>query len=62
VAGSKGTTGTDATEPRPAPFAFRAITAHLYVRPLVTPVTVSGERGPALLAGFPPFVDEHVVV
>ena len=48
--------------PGPVPTVFVATTVHVYVLPVVSPVTVNGESGPVCVPVTPPLLDTHVVV
>jgi hypothetical protein len=52
----------DIVEVGPVPRLFVALTAHLYVLPAVSPVTVSGLVLPVFDFATPPFDDVHVAV
>jgi len=63
-AGASGTrfglTTADATDAGPSPFAFVAVTVHVYDLPFVNPVTTSGELGPEVDPPAPPSEDVQV--
>jgi hypothetical protein len=46
----------------PAPRELVAFTEHVYVLPVVTPVTTSGLPAPAFALVAPPFAETHVAV
>ena len=54
-----GTTGADAGDNAPAPFALAATTVHVYDFPLVNPPTTVGDAVSAAEPGAPPFDDVH---
>jgi hypothetical protein len=57
-----GIADADATDAGPAPFAFVAVTVHVYVLPFVRPATTSGDAAPLADPGVPPFADEQFAV
>jgi hypothetical protein len=64
-AGEPTITGNDATDAKPAPRAFVALTVHVYDLPVVTAATVIGAAvAPTCVPVFvtPPFDDTHVAV
>ena len=54
-----GTTGADAGDGALVPFAFVAVTVHVYVFPFVNDPTTTGEPGPDADPAAPPFDDTH---
>jgi hypothetical protein len=50
-----GTTAADATDAAPSPFAFVAVTVHVYDLPFVSDPTTRGEPPPDAEPGAPPF-------
>ena len=52
-----GTTAVDGAVAAPSPFAFVAVTVHVYDLPLVKPPTTSGELLPDAEPAAPPFED-----
>jgi hypothetical protein len=54
-----GTTGSDAGDGAPEPFAFVAVTVHVYDFPFVSAPTTSGDAVPDAKPGAPPFDDVH---
>jgi hypothetical protein len=54
-----GTTGSDASDSGPCPTAVVARTVHVYVRPLVSPVTVIGDAVPVSVPWAPPLLEVH---
>jgi hypothetical protein len=55
-----GMTIADAGEAGPAPFAFVAVTVHVYDFPFVKPPTTIGDDGPDASPGAPPFDDAQL--
>jgi len=65
--GCAGASGTrfgiataDGTDDALSPFAFVAVSVHVYDFPLVKPGTTIGEAAPAAVPAVPPFDDTHV--
>lgn len=58
----QATTGADAADGAPTPRALVAVTVHVYVLPVVNPVTVIGLAGPPLEPPTPPLLDTHDAV
>jgi hypothetical protein len=54
-----GTTAADAGDNAPVPFAFVAVTVHVYDFPFVSPLTTVGDAMSAAEPGTPPFDDAH---
>jgi hypothetical protein len=54
-----GTTLADAGEGALVPIALVAVTVHVYVLPLVSPLTVIGDPTPVLLPDVPPLLERH---
>ena len=57
-----GTNAADAAEGALVPLPFVAVTLHVYVLPLVRPVTTMGADGPDRLPGAPPLLDRQEAV
>lgn len=57
-----GTNVLDAVDNGPLPKLLVAKTVQVYVLPLVSPVTVSGEAEPVRLPDAPPSLDEQATV
>ena len=57
-----GTNVLDAVDDGPLPKLLVANTVQVYVLPLVSPVTVSGEAEPVRLPEVPPLLDVQVAV
>jgi hypothetical protein len=57
-----GITGADAGDGELGPCTFAAVTVHVYVLPLVRPVTMIGEPAPPTVSGGPPFEDVQVAL
>jgi len=64
--GAAGTSGTaagiaaaDAGDVPPVPTSLVAVAVHVYVRPLVSPPTVTGDVAAEPLPGAPPLLDVH---
>jgi hypothetical protein len=55
-----GITALDTGEAEPAPFAFFAVTVHMYDLPLVNPSTPIGELTPEAEPKAPPFDDAQI--
>ena len=55
-----GTTGLEAADAGPSPFAFVPVTVHVYDFPFVSPLTTMGDVVPDSDPGVPPFGDVHV--
>jgi hypothetical protein len=54
-----GTAATEAGEARPVPFAFVAVTVHVYDLPFDKPLTTTGEAASAADPAVPPFDEVH---
>ena len=54
-----GTAAADAADGVPSPFAFVAVTVHVYDLPFDRPLTVSGDAAPVVDPVVPPFDDTH---
>jgi hypothetical protein len=59
---STGVTAADEGDSGPSPTVLVAWTVHVYVVPLLRPVTVSGDAGPDAACGGPGGVVLHVAV
>jgi len=57
-----GITAADAVEAAPVPFAFVALTVHVYDLPFVSPPTTTGEPGPDEDPRVPPLDDAQVAL
>ncbi len=57
-----GTAAADADDAAPEPFAFVAVTVHVYDFPFVKPPMTIGEPAPGAEPGVPPFDDTHAAV
>ena len=57
-----GTADAEAIEGEPSPSALVAKTVHVYVLPLVRPVTTIGDVPPPLVPKTPPLLDVHAAV
>ena len=57
-----GTAAADADDTAPAPFAFVAVTVHVYDFPFVRPLTTVGDAVSEVDAEAPPFDDAHATV
>ncbi len=57
-----GTTAADAGDAAPAPFAFAAVTVHVYDFPFVKAPTTVGDATSDTDPGLPPFDDAHAAV
>ena len=57
-----GTAAADAADGVPSPFAFVAVTVHVYDLPLESDPTVSGDVAPLALPAVPPFDDVQLAV
>ena len=57
-----GTTTAEAGDAGPSPFAFVAVTVHVYDLPLESPVTTSGDVVPLAESAMPPFDDAQFAV
>jgi hypothetical protein len=55
-----GTTAAEAGDAAPVPFAFVALTVHVYDFPFVSPVTTSGGVASLAEPGVPPFDEVQV--
>jgi len=55
-----GTTTAEGGDGAPEPFAFAAVTVHVYDFPFDKPPTTIGETAPAPVPGAPPLEDAHV--
>jgi hypothetical protein len=57
-----GTAAADAADGAPSPFAFVAVTVHVYVLPFVSAVTTSGDAAPVAEPEVPLFVESQSAV
>ena len=57
-----GTKGAEGAEVAPVPMMLVAATVHVYVLPLVRPLTVIGDAVSVLLDAVPPLLDAHAAV
>ena len=57
-----GTAAADAADGTLVPFAFVAVTVHVYDFPFVSPVTTIGEAAPDAEPATPPFDDTHAAL
>ncbi len=57
-----GITATEAGDAAPVPFAFVAVTVHVYDFPFVRPPTTIGEPAPGPPPATPPFDDTHAAL
>jgi len=55
-----GIATADAADAGPSPFAFVALTVHVYDFPFVRPVTASGDAAPDPEPAVPPFDDTQL--
>ena len=57
-----GTAAADAADAAPAPFAFAALTVHVYDFPFVNPPTTIGDTAPDPAPATPAFDDTHATL